>query len=129
MMHGCQLLDRSLMIGWSKNSWNPERVSSVFTLISVCLSICTWGTEPIFWPRNIIFGFIDPWEMRFFKYFFFPNFHLYAFYLHFFFIIQSGFFTCKNWSSIKSLQIKISRSSLWHSVVWSLRFFFIKSNW
>ena len=31
------ILDRSLMIGWRKNSWNPERVSSVFIFVSVCL--------------------------------------------------------------------------------------------
>ena len=34
------LLDRSLMIGWRENSWNPERVSSVFTFVSVRLSVC-----------------------------------------------------------------------------------------
>ena len=32
-------LDRSLMIGWRKNSWNPERVSSVFTF--ACFSLWT----------------------------------------------------------------------------------------
>ena len=32
--------DRSLMIGWRKNSWNSERLSSVFTFVSVCLSVC-----------------------------------------------------------------------------------------
>ena len=33
------MLDRSLMIGWwRKNSWNPERVSSVFTFVLVYLS-------------------------------------------------------------------------------------------
>ena len=48
-------LDRSLMIGWRKNSWNPERVSSVFTFVSVCLcvcpSVCTRATEHTFWPN------------------------------------------------------------------------------
>ena len=39
------------------------------------------------------------------------------------------FFTCKNWSSIKSFQIKISRSSLLHIVVWSLRFCYISLFW
>ena len=34
-----QFLGRSLMIGWRKKSWNPERVPSVFTL-SVCPSVC-----------------------------------------------------------------------------------------
>ena len=33
------LLGRSLMIGWRKKSWNPERVPSVVTLC-VCLSVC-----------------------------------------------------------------------------------------
>ena len=39
------------------------------------------------------------------------------------------FFTCKNWSSIKSFQIKILRSSLLHIVVWSLRFCYISLFW
>ena len=33
------LLDRSLIIGGRKKSWNPERVSSVFTFVSVCVSV------------------------------------------------------------------------------------------
>ena len=34
------MLDRSLMIGcWRKNSWNPERVSSVFNFVCVCVSV------------------------------------------------------------------------------------------
>ena len=33
-------LNWSLMIGWRKNSWNPEKVSSVFTFVFVSLSIC-----------------------------------------------------------------------------------------
>ena len=61
---GIWLLDRSLMIGWRKNSWNPERVSSVFTFVSVCLSVCLRATEHTFWPRNLIFGLKDPWDMR-----------------------------------------------------------------
>ena len=35
------------------------------------------------------------------------------------------FLTCQNWSSMKSVQIKISRSSLLYIVVWSLRFCYI----
>ena len=31
------LLDRCLMISWISNSWNRERVSSVFTFMSVCV--------------------------------------------------------------------------------------------
>ena len=73
------LLDRSLMIGWRKNSWNAERVSSVFTL-NVCVSVCTRATEHIFWPRNLIFGSSDPWD----TFFVFRNFHFYAFYWHFY---------------------------------------------
>ena len=37
------LLGRSLMIGWSIKSWNPERVPTVVTL-SVCPSVCPWTT-------------------------------------------------------------------------------------
>ena len=33
-------LDQSLMIGWRKNSWNPERMSSVFTFMCACLCVC-----------------------------------------------------------------------------------------
>ena len=43
------ILGRSLMICWRKKSWNPERVSFVFTFVSVCLcvclSVCSWATE------------------------------------------------------------------------------------
>ena len=41
--HSVVFLNRSLMIGWRKNSWNPERVSSVFTFVSVCLSACMYA--------------------------------------------------------------------------------------
>ena len=66
------ILDQSLMIGWRKNSWNSERVSSVFTFVSVCLpvclcvclSVCTRATEHTFWHRTVIFGSSDPWDMR-----------------------------------------------------------------
>ena len=30
----------------------------------VCLSVCTRATEDTFWPRNLIFGSSDPWNMR-----------------------------------------------------------------
>ena len=56
------LLDRSLMISWSKSSWNPERVSSVFTFMCVCLSFSKWATGNTFWPRNLIFGLNDSWD-------------------------------------------------------------------
>ena len=52
------------MIGWRKNSWNPERVSSVFTFVSVCVSVCTRATVHTFWSRNLIFGLSDPLDMR-----------------------------------------------------------------
>ena len=51
------LLDQSLIV-WRKNSWNPQRVSSVFTFS--CLSVCMLATEHTFWPRNLIFGLSDP---------------------------------------------------------------------
>ena len=82
------VLGRSLMIGWRKNSWNPERVSSVFTFVSVRLSVClflrTQATDHSFWARNLIFGSSDPWDMRKKRIFFvFRNFHFYPFYRHF----------------------------------------------
>ena len=30
----------------------------------VCLCVCPRATEHIFWPRNLIFGLSDPWDMR-----------------------------------------------------------------
>ena len=79
------LLDRSLMIGWRTNSWNPERVSSVFTFVSVCVSVCLYAGyrahlltyEPNFWVK---------WSLGHEKkthFFVFRNFHFYAFYRHF----------------------------------------------
>ena len=58
------VLGRSLMIGWRENSWNPERVPSVFTFVSVCPFLRTRATDHSFWPRNLIFGSSDPWDMR-----------------------------------------------------------------
>ena len=34
------VLGRSLMIGWRKNSWNPERVPTEVTCVCVCLRVC-----------------------------------------------------------------------------------------
>ena len=34
-----RLLGRALIIGWRKNSWNPERVPSVVTFLCVCVSV------------------------------------------------------------------------------------------
>ena len=55
-----RILGRSLMIGWRKKSWNPERVPSVFTFVSVCLCVCRRTTEHTFWHRNLIFELNDP---------------------------------------------------------------------
>ena len=76
------LLYQSLMIGWRKNYWKPERVSSVLTSVSVCLPVCLSvsvsprATEHIFWPRSLIFGLSNPWHLR--K----KTPHFYACYLH-----------------------------------------------
>jgi len=88
------LLDRSLMIGWRKNSWNPERVSSVFTFVSVCVSVCVYADYrahllthgPYFWVK---------WSLgknlfsRFSKFSFLP--FLFAFFPY----TECFFFTCK----------------------------------
>ena len=56
-------LDQPLMIGWRKKSWNPERVASVVTL-PVYVSVNELQDTPFaFWPRNLIFGLNDPWDM------------------------------------------------------------------
>ena len=34
------------------------------TLVNFCLSVCSRVTGHTFWPRNLIFGLIDPWDMR-----------------------------------------------------------------
>ena len=51
-----------------ENSWNPERVPSVVSFVSVCPSVrpclCARGTDHIFWVRNIIFESSDPWNVR-----------------------------------------------------------------
>ena len=79
-------LGRSLMIGWRKKSWNPERVPSVFTFVCVCLSVCvcvcTRATDHSFWARNLIFGLSDPWNIRKKRIFFFRNFHFSMFSLY-----------------------------------------------
>ena len=82
------LLGWSLVIGWRKNSWNPERVPTVVTFVcvclSVCVSVCRRATEHIFWPRNLIFGLSNHWDMRKKRIsFVFRNFQFYAFYRRF----------------------------------------------
>merc|ERR1711923_179415 len=53
--------------------------------LSVCLSVCAQATGHTFWPRYLIFGLSDPWDMRKKRIFFvFRNLHFYAFYRHFF---------------------------------------------
>ena len=55
-------LDRSLMIGWRKNaSENSERVSFVFTFVSVCVSVCLHaGYRPHHFSKSI---FVDLWNV------------------------------------------------------------------
>ena len=88
----CFFFYRSLMIGWRKNSWNPERVPTIVTFVCVCLSVCMYvcmyvrsrAIEHTFWPRNLIFELSDPWDMRKKRIFFlFRNVYFYAFYKHF----------------------------------------------
>ena len=86
--HKCEIqihtiLDRSLMIDWRENSWNFECVSSVFTFVCVCLSVCNRATEQTFWHRNLIFGLSDPCDMKKKRFFVFKNLHFYTFYWHF----------------------------------------------
>ena len=63
------LLDRSLMIGWRKiwkilKPWKGVLCIHFRVCLSVCLSVCPRATEHTFWPRNLIFGLKDPWDMR-----------------------------------------------------------------
>ena len=86
--HKCEIqihtiLDRSLMIDWRENSGNFECVSSVFTFVCVCLSVCNRATEQTFWHRNLIFGLSDPCDMKKKRFFVFKNLHFYTFYWHF----------------------------------------------
>ena len=84
-LENMHVLGRSLMIGWRKKSWNPERVPSVITFVcvcvcvcvSVCLCVCGRATGHTFRPRNLIFGLNDPWDMR--KKYIFLFFEIYIF--------------------------------------------------
>ena len=59
------LLDRSLMIGWRKIWKILKPWKGVLCIhFRVCLSVCVRSTEHTFWPRNLIFGLKDPWDMR-----------------------------------------------------------------
>ena len=53
------------MIGWRKNSWNLEWVSSVFTFVcvSVCVSVHGLQSKP-FDLGTYFFGLNYPWDMR-----------------------------------------------------------------
>ena len=83
-------LDRSLMIGWRKNSWNPLRVSSVFTF--VCLRVCKQAKGHILGPRNLFLVILVAWE----KGAFFRNFNFYIFivifrFFHYTSLVNFGF--------------------------------------
>ena len=45
------IFDRSLIIGKRTNSWNPERVSSVLTFVSVCVCVSE-QPSPLFYLRT-----------------------------------------------------------------------------
>ena len=54
------------MIGWRK-IWKKilkpwKGVLCLFLL--PCLSVCPRATEHTFWPKNLILGLKDPWDMR-----------------------------------------------------------------
>ena len=52
--------------------------------LSVRPSVRARATGHTFWPRNLIFGLSDPWDMRKENTFFvFQNVHIYTFYMHF----------------------------------------------
>ena len=72
------------MIGWRKKYWNPGRMASVCTVVTL-VCVCGQATVHTFWPWNLIFGLSNPWDMRKKRTFtyVFRNFHFYAFYWHF----------------------------------------------
>ena len=43
---------------------NPETLKGCPLCSLSCLSVCVRATEHTFWPRNLIFGLKDPWDMR-----------------------------------------------------------------
>ena len=96
------LMDRSLMIGWRRNFWNPERVSSLFLTPSVCLSVSALAIGLTFWPRNLIFWFSYPWEMRKKCVVLFFKILIFTFFIGILFIFSlyntSPFFFSSNWS-------------------------------
>ena len=106
-----ELLGRSLMIGWRKNSWNPERAPSVVTFVCVRLSVrplagcrthCL-AQEPNFWVK---------WSLGHEKkrIFFSRNFHFYAFYR--FFSIFSLYDTSK--CLVSSYQAQFFHLGMWY---------------
>ena len=47
-----------------ENLKNPETLKGCPLYSLSCLSVCLRATEHTFWPRNLIFGLKDPWDMR-----------------------------------------------------------------
>ena len=47
----------------------------VSVCVCVCLSVCPLATRHTFWPRNLIFGSNDLWDMRKKHIFFLRNVH------------------------------------------------------
>ena len=43
---------------------NPETLKECSLYSLSCLSVCVRATGHTFWPRNLIFGLSDPWDMR-----------------------------------------------------------------
>ena len=52
------LLHRSLMVGWRTKCFHFA------VCVFICLCVCAQATEHTFWPRNLIIGMRDAWDMR-----------------------------------------------------------------
>ena len=63
-----QYLGRSLKIGDLENRLKGQNLETLkgcpLVTLSVCLSVCELATGHTFWPRNLIFGLSDLWDMR-----------------------------------------------------------------
>ena len=92
-------LGRSLMIGWREKILKPWKSahSSHSVCLCVCVSVCKQDTGHTFWPRNLIFGLSDPWDMRKNRIFLF--FKIFIFTLFIFSLYNtSNFFVSSYWS-------------------------------
>ena len=68
--------------------WKFALCSHFHVCLSVCLSVRPRATEHTFWPRNLIFGLSDPWDMRKKQIFLFFEIFIFTLFIGIFFIFS-----------------------------------------